>query len=79
MKGHWANEYAKILSGNKITSGTGDGNFNPNGIVTREQFSMFLYRTIMKVTDMKNNESVVTYKEYVIQRPTLLYSEPFYL
>ncbi|MED2186807.1 S-layer homology domain-containing protein [Bacillus wiedmannii] len=79
MKGHWANEYVKILAGNKITSGTGDGNFNPNGIVTREQFSMFLYRTIMKVTDMKNNESVVTYKEYVIQRPTLLYSEPSYL
>ncbi|MCU4959647.1 S-layer homology domain-containing protein [Bacillus cereus] len=79
MKGHWANEYVKILAGNNITSGTGDGNFNPNGIVTREQFSMFLYRTIMKVTDMKNNESVVTYKEYVIQRPTLLYSEPSYL
>ncbi|MCM3201812.1 S-layer homology domain-containing protein [Bacillus cereus] len=79
MKGHWANEYVKILAGNKITNGTGDGNFNPNGIVTREQFSMFLYRTIMKVTDMKNNESVVTYKEYVIQRPTLLYSEPSYL
>ncbi len=40
---------------------------------------MFLYRTIMKVTDMENNESVATYKEYVIQRPTLLYSEPSYL
>ncbi|MEC3439998.1 S-layer homology domain-containing protein, partial [Bacillus cereus] len=79
MKGHWANEYVKILAGNNITSGTGDGNFNPNGIVTREQFSMFLYRTIMKVTDMENNESVATYKEYVIQRPTLLYSEPSYL
>ncbi|SFQ92737.1 S-layer homology domain-containing protein [Bacillus mycoides] len=79
MKGHWANEYVKILAGNQIASGTGDGNFNPNGYVTREQFSMFLYRTIMKVTDMKNNESVATYKEFVIQRPTLLYSEPSYL
>ncbi|WP_088031881.1 S-layer homology domain-containing protein [Bacillus thuringiensis] len=79
MKGHWANEYIKILAGNNITNGTGDGNFNPNGLVTREQFSMFLYRTIMKVTDMKNNESVATYKEYVIQRPTMLYSEPSYL
>ncbi|MBK5432152.1 S-layer homology domain-containing protein [Bacillus mycoides] len=79
MKGHWANEYVKILAGNQITSGTGDGNFNPNGFVTREQFSMFLYRTIMKVTDMKNNESVATYKEYVIQWPTMLYSEPSYL
>ncbi|PFZ89001.1 S-layer homology domain-containing protein [Bacillus wiedmannii] len=58
MKGHWANEYVKILAGNQITSGTGDGNFNPNGIVTREQFSMFLYRTIMKVTDTKNDETV---------------------
>ncbi|EJR92896.1 S-layer homology domain-containing protein [Bacillus mycoides] len=79
MEGHWANEYVKILAGNQIASGTGDGNFNPNGYVTREQFSMFLYRTIMKVTDMKNNESVATYKEFVIQRPTLLYSEPSYL
>ncbi len=63
MKDHWANEYVKILAGNNITSGTGDGNFNPNGIVTREQFSMFLYRTIMKVTDMQNDESVGWVKE----------------
>ncbi|MCU5110695.1 S-layer homology domain-containing protein [Bacillus wiedmannii] len=63
MKGHWANEYVKILAGNNITSGTGDGNFNPNGIVTREQFSMFLYRAIMKVTDMQNDESVGWVKE----------------
>ncbi|MDA2157732.1 S-layer homology domain-containing protein [Bacillus cereus group sp. Bc253] len=58
MKGHWANEYVKILAGNKITNGTGDGNFNPNGIVTREQFSMFLYRTIMATTGKKNNDAV---------------------
>ncbi|PER84388.1 S-layer homology domain-containing protein [Bacillus cereus] len=58
MKGHWANEYVKILAGNKITSGTGDGNFNPNGIVTREQFSMFLYRTIMATSGIKNNDAV---------------------
>ncbi|MDA2323988.1 S-layer homology domain-containing protein [Bacillus albus] len=58
MKGHWANEYVKILAGNKITNGTGDGNFNPNGIVTREQFSVFLYRTIMATSGIKNNESV---------------------
>ncbi|PFJ24653.1 hypothetical protein COI92_23610 [Bacillus anthracis] len=58
MKGHWANEYVKILAGNKITSGTGDGNFNPNGIVTREQFSMFLYKTIMATSSIKNNNAV---------------------
>lgn len=58
MKDHWANEYVNILAGNKITSGTGDGNFNPNGIVTREQFSMFLYRAIMTVSGIKNNEAV---------------------
>ncbi|PER42717.1 S-layer homology domain-containing protein [Bacillus thuringiensis] len=58
MKGHWANEYVKILAGNKITNGTGDGNFNPNGLVTREQFSVFLYRTIMATSSIKNNESV---------------------
>ncbi|WP_255290150.1 S-layer homology domain-containing protein [Bacillus cereus] len=58
MKGHWANEYVKILAGNKITHGTGDGNFNPNGLVTREQFSVFLYRTIMATSGIKNNESV---------------------
>ncbi|PGO26961.1 S-layer protein [Bacillus cereus] len=58
MKGHWANEYVKILAGNKITNGTGDGNFNPNGLVTREQFSVFLYRTIMATSGIKNNKSV---------------------
>ncbi|PFE92765.1 hypothetical protein CN325_22065 [Bacillus thuringiensis] len=58
MKGHWANEYVKTLAGNKITNGTGDGNFNPNGLVTREQFSVFLYRTIMATSGIKNNESV---------------------
>ncbi|PEO00016.1 S-layer protein [Bacillus cereus] len=58
MKGHWANEYVKILAGNRITNGTGDGNFNPNGLVTREQFSVFLYRTIMATSSIKNNESV---------------------
>lgn len=58
MKGHWANEYVKILAGNNITSGTGDGNFNPNGIVTREQFSMFLYRAIMAVSGIENNKAV---------------------
>ncbi|PEO56664.1 S-layer homology domain-containing protein [Bacillus wiedmannii] len=58
MKGHWANEYVKILAGNKITNGTGDGNFNPNGLVTREQFSVFLYRTIMATSGIKNNESI---------------------
>lgn len=63
MKGHWANEYVKILAGNNITSGTGDGNFIPNGIVTREQFSMFLYRAIMAVSGTKNNEAVGWVKE----------------
>ncbi len=58
MKVHWANEYVKILAGNNITSGTGNGNFNPNDIVTRGQFSMFLYKTFMKVTDRQNAESV---------------------
>ncbi|WP_234485126.1 S-layer homology domain-containing protein [Bacillus cereus] len=63
MKGHWANEYVKILAGNKITNGTGDGNFNPNGLVTREQFSVFLYRTIIATSGIKNNESVGWVKE----------------
>ncbi|MBU5220064.1 S-layer homology domain-containing protein [Bacillus albus] len=63
MKGHWANEYVKILASNNITSGTGDGNFNPNGIVTREQFSMFLYRAIMAVSGIKNNKAVGWVKE----------------
>lgn len=72
MKGQWANEYVKILAGNKITNGTGDGNFNPNGIVTREQFSMFLYRTIM-ATSKKNNDAVGWFvdekKKYYYDKP----------
>ncbi|MDA2087543.1 MULTISPECIES: S-layer homology domain-containing protein [Bacillus cereus group] len=46
MKGHWANEYVKALYSNGIANGVGDRNFNPGGLVTRDQFSMFLYRAI---------------------------------
>lgn len=46
MKGHWANEYVKALYSNGIANGVGDRNFNPGGLVTRDQFSTFLYRAI---------------------------------
>ncbi|MDM5185915.1 S-layer homology domain-containing protein [Bacillus sp. DX4.1] len=45
-QGHWASEEIKILYSNGITSGVGDNQFDPEGVATREQLAMFLYRAI---------------------------------
>lgn len=39
--------YIKRLAELQITSGTGGGNFNPNGLVTREQMAAFLARAFL--------------------------------
>lgn len=45
-KGHWANEYIKIVYSNGVASGTGGVYFSPDDITTREQMAMFLYRAL---------------------------------
>ncbi|MFJ9301985.1 S-layer homology domain-containing protein [Bacillus toyonensis] len=46
MHNHWASEYVKALYSNGLVTGTGDRKFNPDMNVTRDQFSVFLYRAI---------------------------------
>ncbi|MDA1678048.1 S-layer homology domain-containing protein [Bacillus cereus group sp. TH152-1LC] len=47
-KNYWATDAISALQENKITVGTGDNMFEPNSIVTREQYAQFLYNAIIK-------------------------------
>lgn len=40
----WYYDAVQWASGNGVTAGTGDGKFDPEARVTREQFAVFLYR-----------------------------------
>jgi hypothetical protein len=41
--------YVKRLAELGITTGTGGGNFSPNGIVTREQMAVFVARAFLSM------------------------------
>jgi len=43
--GYWAASWIEQLSAEGITSGCGEGNYCPNGKVTRAQMAVFLVRT----------------------------------
>ncbi|KOS28480.1 N-acetylmuramoyl-L-alanine amidase [Bacillus anthracis] len=45
-KGHWAKDAISALQSNGIAAGTGDGKFDPNKVVTREQYAQFLYNAM---------------------------------
>ncbi|WP_306009327.1 S-layer homology domain-containing protein [Bacillus sp. MMSF_3328] len=45
-KSYWAYNYISTIASNGITTGIGDGTFQPEGGVTRGQFAKFLYNTI---------------------------------
>ncbi|MED0938711.1 S-layer homology domain-containing protein [Bacillus mobilis] len=47
-KNYWATNAISALQENKISTGTGDNMFEPNSIVTREQYAQFLYNAIIK-------------------------------
>ncbi|WP_341518437.1 S-layer homology domain-containing protein [Bacillus paramobilis] len=47
-KGHWAYDYTRILYGNKISAGTGNGEFAGDAVVKREQYMQFLYNEMIK-------------------------------
>ncbi|WP_240522857.1 S-layer homology domain-containing protein [Bacillus cereus] len=47
-KGHWAYDYTRILHGNKISSGIGNGEFAGDAVVKREQYMQFLYNEMIK-------------------------------
>ncbi len=42
--GHWAAKWIEQLATDSITGGCGNGNYCPNGLVTREQMAVFLLR-----------------------------------
>ncbi|MDX8361633.1 S-layer homology domain-containing protein [Cytobacillus sp. IB215316] len=52
---HWAYSYVQGLAANKITTGVTETTFNPDGLVTRAQFSVFMTR-IIKSTAQDNEE-----------------------
>lgn len=58
------NEYVRKAAAAGITSGVGDGRFDPNGTLTRQQMATFLYRALQWV---KNNSDT----EYTIYTPEL--------
>lgn len=58
------NEYVRKAAAAGITSGVGDGRFDPNGTLTRQQMAAFLYRALQWV---KNNSDI----EYTVYTPEL--------
>ena len=50
----WAENAISAVQSNGIADGTGDGEFEPYGTVTREQYAQFLYKTLKyKNTDVQ--------------------------
>ncbi|MDX8363468.1 S-layer homology domain-containing protein [Cytobacillus sp. IB215316] len=53
---HWAYDYVQGLAANKITTGVTDTTFNPDGLVTRAQFSVFMTRILTMETPELEDE-----------------------
>ncbi|HFJ9517981.1 TPA: S-layer homology domain-containing protein [Bacillus tropicus] len=56
---YWAKEAISALQSNYITRGLGDGKFEPNKNVTREEYAQFVFNTLRyesKIKDMKLKE-----------------------
>ncbi|MDA1547403.1 S-layer homology domain-containing protein [Bacillus cereus group sp. TH253LC] len=47
-KDHWAYDYTRILYGNKISIGVGNGKFAGDAVVKREQYVQFLYNQMIR-------------------------------
>ena len=45
---HWGDDYVSTLAASGVTSGYPDGTFGTSGKVTRQHFSAFLYRILIK-------------------------------
>ncbi|PEC54700.1 N-acetylmuramoyl-L-alanine amidase [Bacillus cereus] len=45
-KDHWASEAISALESNGVTAGNGAGAFNPNSVLTREEYAQFLYNAM---------------------------------
>ncbi|MDR2357141.1 MAG: S-layer homology domain-containing protein [Oscillospiraceae bacterium] len=56
IAGHWAKDAIEELAGKGVINGMGDGTYNPNGTVTREQF-MKLVVAVRGVSDGAKTET----------------------
>ncbi|EOQ19751.1 MULTISPECIES: S-layer homology domain-containing protein [Bacillus cereus group] len=55
----WANDAISALQSNRITKGTSTYTYSPKGIVTREQFAVFLYNALLNTkNDTENDQNV---------------------
>ncbi len=61
-EGHWAHPYIMTLYANDLTEGTSSVTYDPDGSVSRAQFSAFISRVFGKVENVP-----VTKLEYVIE------------
>jgi len=60
----WYKEAVNWAAEKGITVGVGNGRFDPNGIVTREQFATFLYRyAVMQKVDVSASDSLAAYTD----------------
>ena len=68
----WAENAISAVQSNGIADGTGNGNFEPYGTVTREQYAQFLYKTLKyKNADVKDTGDaalLTAFKEEVQKR-----------
>lgn len=59
IKGHWAEEYIKVLHKKAMVSGTPEGKFMPDDSITRAEFVQILYNMLkMQVSDTSELEDV---------------------
>ena len=61
-KNYWATNAISALQENKITTGTGDNKFEPQSLVTREQYALFLYNAINKSEKSMSQSLLLSHK-----------------
>ena len=51
---HWADSYINHLKASGVTTGNGNGNFNPDTNVSRQEFAVLLYRYLKPTQDFSD-------------------------
>ena len=79
---HWASNYISILYSNGYANGTGNGMFSPEGKLTLNQFSTFIYRLLMDGKEPfkdygYNVDGIKTYEEVYAIAVDLYNSRPY--
>ena len=79
---HWASDYISILYSNGYANGTGNGMFSPEGKLTLNQFSTFVYRLLMDGKEPFKDygydvDGIKTYEEVYAIAVDLYNSRPY--